>query len=140
MDGLRFECIAGCTNCCRVKGYVYLTEQDVVRAAHFLQMTTDDFEARYVIRTRHVLRFRKPPKEQCHFLNDGGCSIHPVKPTQCRTYPFWPELVEDRRNWEEAAGTCPGIGRGRLIHIGTALERSQEMRTAYPGMYDDTPL
>jgi Fe-S-cluster containining protein len=68
---------------------------------------------------------------------NGGCSIHPAKPTQCRLFPFWPELVENRKDWERAARTCPGIGTGPLIQIGTALETASEMRRAYPAMYDE---
>lgn len=141
MEALRFSCIPGCTNCCRVKGYVYLTEQDVIRAAAYLKLDKEAFEAKYIYQTRHTIRFRKPPVGQCHFLEEGGCSIHPAKPTQCRVYPFWPELVENRHAWEEqSATTCPGIGTGPLIQIGTALERSNEMRSAYPDMYDDSPI
>jgi len=39
MDGLRFTCQPGCTNCCNQQGFVYLTETDLVRAAAFLGMT-----------------------------------------------------------------------------------------------------
>lgn len=136
MRALRFTCQPGCTNCCEVTGYVYLTEQDLLRAARFLRMTPAEFERRYVYRTRHLLRLRKPRGKQCHFL-DGGCAIHPAKPTQCRLFPFWPELVEDRRAWERTGRSCPGIGKGDLIQIGTAVETASEMRTAYPSMYDE---
>ena len=33
MDAIRFTCQAGCTNCCEQKGNVYLTEDDLKRAA-----------------------------------------------------------------------------------------------------------
>jgi Fe-S-cluster containining protein len=134
---LRFECRAGCTKCCEQKGYVYLTPEDLQRAAAFTGMTAKAFEVRYVYRTRNFLRLRKPKGSQCHFLVEGGCSIHPAKPTQCRVFPFWPELVEDRKEWAKAAKYCPGIGMGPLIQIGTALEASREMRTGYPAMYED---
>ena len=39
MSGLRFECQPGCTACCQRKGFVYLTEDDIARAARFLDMT-----------------------------------------------------------------------------------------------------
>ena len=72
----------------------------------------------------------------CHFLHEGGCSIHPAKPTQCRIFPFWPELVESRREWLKVArGYCPGIGKGPLIQIEVAREQAREMRAAYPGIY-----
>jgi Fe-S-cluster containining protein len=137
LDHLRFACQPGCTNCCRQHGYVYLTESDLERAARYLGMAVRHFEKKYVYRTRNLLRLRKPRHSQCHFLLDGGCAIHPAKPTQCRLYPFWPELVEDRGKWREAAVLCPGIGKGQLVQIGTALEVASEMRVAYPAMYAD---
>jgi Fe-S-cluster containining protein len=135
MDGLRFACQPGCTNCCNVRGYVYLTEKDLQNAAAYVGMTAAEFEAKYIYRTRHVLRLRKPPRSQCHFLVESGCSIHAVKPTQCRTFPFWPDLVESRRSWQSAAKFCPGIGTGSLIQIGTAMEIADEMKRAYPTHY-----
>ncbi|MDQ2711336.1 MAG: YkgJ family cysteine cluster protein [Acidobacteriota bacterium] len=116
-------------------GYVYLTEEDLQRAAAYVGMTPEAFEAKYVVRYPTLLRFRKPMNAQCHFLTSAGCSIHAVKPTQCRLYPFWPELVEDRAAWNETAETCPGIRKGELIQIGTALEIASEMKDAYPSMY-----
>ena len=98
-------------------------------------MTTTEFEAKYVYRTKHLIRLRKPQNSQCHFLLEGGCAIHPAKPTQCRLFPFWPEYVEDRQQWQQLGKICPGIGTGELIQIGTALETASEMETAYPAMY-----
>ncbi len=135
MRGLRFECVRGCTRCCEVTGYVYLTEEDLHKAARYLGMTKPAFERKYVYRTRHLLRLRKPRGRQCHFLQDGGCMIHPVKPTQCRLYPFWPELIGSVSAWQGAGKHCPGIGQGPLIQIGTAWETASEMERAYPSMY-----
>ena len=135
MDGVRFTCQPGCTACCDQKGWVYLTESDVIQAAEFTGLSPDEFEARYIYRTRNQIRLRKPPGKQCHFLTGDGCSIHPAKPTQCRTFPYWPELVESRAAWSRTAGYCPGIGKGPLIQIGVAVEMANEMRIAYPGMY-----
>ena len=136
MKALRFECQPGCTNCCRQKGFVYLTETDLTRIAKFLGMPAAEFERRHVYRTRRQLRFRVPRQVQCHFLVDGGCSIHSVKPTQCRIFPFWPELVDDKREWRKTAAWCPGIGKGELVQIETAGVLAQEMREAYPHMYE----
>jgi len=135
MDGLRFTCQPNCSNCCDQQGFVYLSEADLVRAAAFLKMSAADFEAKYIYRTRNLLRLRKPRHKQCHFLLESRCSIHPSKPTQCRAFPFWPELVEDRKSWNETAKYCPGIGTGPLVQIGTALEMASVMHKAYPAMY-----
>ena len=135
MTGLRFECQRGCTNCCQQKGFVYLTEADLARIAQFLEMKPAEFERIYVYRTKHLLRLRMPRHTQCHFLRQGGCSIHAVKPTQCRIFPFWPELVDDKREWRKTAAWCPGIGNGELVQIDKARALAGEMRLAYPGMY-----
>lgn len=136
MDGLRFECIPGCVRCCDTHGYVYLTEEDLRRLAGFLKMPPAEFESQYVYRTRHLLRLRKPRRSQCPFLTGSGCSVHPVKPVQCRTYPFWPELVTHRDIWDyEGKRRCPGINQGPLIQIGAAMEVANEMKTAYPSFY-----
>jgi len=133
--GLRFECQPGCTECCTQRGFVYLAEGDAERIAAFLGMAPAEFERRYVYRTARQSRLRVPRDAQCSFLREGGCSIHPVKPVQCRIFPFWPELVESRREWKKTAGYCPGIGKGPLVQIETAKEQAAEMRRAYPQMY-----
>lgn len=136
MEAIRFACQKGCTNCCDQKGFVYLSEQDVTRAAKFVGLSQKRFESQYIYRTRHQRRFRKPPDKQCPFLEGGGCSIHPAKPTQCRTFPFWPELIDSERSWKGLARFCPGIGKGPLIQIAAAREIADEERRAYPEQYD----
>jgi Fe-S-cluster containining protein len=135
-EGMRFECQPGCTACCTQRGFVYLSEADLDRAAAFLGMSAAAFEHRYVFRTPKRRRLRIPrDSRNCYFLNAGGCSIHPAKPTQCRIFPFWPELVESRREWKKTARYCPGMGKGPLVQIETAQAQAQEMRAAYPEMY-----
>lgn len=132
---IRFACQPGCVRCCDTQGFVYITEDDLRRLADYLGLSAKAFEKEYVVRYRHLLRLRKPRRSQCHFLLSNGCSVHPVKPVQCRTYPFWPELVEDRAAWQAEAKRCPGINKGELIQIGTACETASEMKTAYPALY-----
>ena len=132
---MRFECQPGCAACCEKQGFVYLTEEDIERAAEFLGLSRKKFEKRYIYRTRNTRRLRTPRQGACVFLHDSRCSIHPAKPTQCRIFPFWPELVESTREWQKAAAWCPGIGKGQLVQIETAREQAQEMRAAYPHMY-----
>ncbi|MEO5926175.1 MAG: YkgJ family cysteine cluster protein [Bryobacteraceae bacterium] len=133
---IRFTCQGGCANCCDQDGFVYLSESDVTRAAKFVGLRQKAFEEKYVYRTAHMRRLRKPRDRQCPFLEDKKCSIHPAKPTQCRTFPFWPELIESRKEWARTAKHCPGIGKGPLIQIGSAMEIAEEHRRAYPEDYD----
>ncbi len=106
-----------------------------MRAAAFLRLSVEEFEARYAYRTRKTVRLRKPRSSPCYFLHEDGCAIHPAKPTQCRLFPFWPELLEDPRAWKSTAAWCPGIGRGRVISRESARRRADQMRRAYPHMY-----
>jgi len=133
--GLRFECQPGCTACCEQQGFVYLTQEDVVRAAEFLGITPAAFERKYVYRTRNRMRLRVPRDSTCFFLESSGCAIHPAKPLQCRAFPFWPELLESRREWLKTAQYCPGIGKGPLIQIEFANEQAREMKEGHPATY-----
>jgi len=134
---MRFACQPGCTECCRQKGFVYLTETDLVRAAMYVGMTAAEFERKYIYRTRRRMRLRVAQAAGCPFLLQDRCSIHPAKPTQCRIFPFWPELVESRREWAKTARYCPGLNQGPLVQIEVAREQAQEMRVAYPEMYQE---
>lgn len=112
-----------------------MTNDDIARLSGYLGMSAADFERRYVYRTKNLSRLRVPRHAQCEFLVDGGCSVHEVKPTQCRTFPFWPELLESRREWHKTGKWCPGIGKGELVNIETASAVAEEMRSAYPALY-----
>jgi Fe-S-cluster containining protein len=135
MEAVRFTCQPGCTRCCEQKGFVYITENDLLRLARHLGLSPAQFELQFVYRTKKQLRLRKPRGRQCHFLAGGGCSVHAAKPVQCRLFPFWPDLLGSRREWARTAKWCPGIGQGPLIQIGTALETASEMKRAYPEQY-----
>src|SRR5689334_6149623 len=101
MKPVRFQCQSGCTRCCENKGFVYLSEKDVTRIAEFLKMPQAEFEAKHVYRTAHQRRLRIRRGMSCTFLTKEGCSIHEVKPVQCRAFPFWPELLENKREWSK---------------------------------------
>jgi hypothetical protein len=132
---VRFTCQSGCTKCCDQQGFVYLTEEDIERLASYLNMPAADFEQRYVYRTRRIRRLRVPRHAQCSFLTDGGCGVHPAKPIQCRTFPYWPELLGTARAWHAAGKWCPGIGKGDLVNIELAQKSAEEMKKAHPHLY-----
>ena len=44
-----------------------------------------------------------------------GCTVYPVRPRQCRTWPFWASNVASRAAWERTKKSCPGAGQGDLI-------------------------
>ena len=86
--------------------------------AEYLEVTVKEFFERYTrtVEGRPSLDEIKRSRGQfdCIFLRwdeegKSQCSIYPVRPTQCRTWPFWPENIRSRRDWEAAAKTCPGM-------------------------------
>jgi Fe-S-cluster containining protein len=132
---IRFECQPGCTRCCEEQGFVYLTEDDITRIAAYVGLSAAEFEKRHVFRTKNLRRLRVPRHANCAFLESGGCSIHEVKPMQCRSFPYWPELLASHKAWGEAGKKCPGIGKGGLVNIEMAKAVAEEMRVAHPGLY-----
>ncbi len=96
-------------------------------------MAVRDFEQRFVYRTRNLSRLRMPG--HCPFLSAHGCSVHPAKPTQCRAFPFWPELIEDRKEWDKAAQWCPGLGKGPHAPAEHVRDCARQMRQSYPHTY-----
>lgn len=84
--------------------------RDVARIARHLKLSEDAVRARYLHRRGD--RLLDAPGGRCIFLKDGretACSIYAARPQQCRTWPFWPELLRSPENLREAMRLCPGI-------------------------------
>ena len=50
-------------------------------------------------------------------IPEKGCTIYPVRPPQCRTWPFWDSNVATPEDWERTRGVCPGSGQGEVIPV-----------------------
>lgn len=112
--GLRFEC-QRCGACCRGEpGYVWVRGNEIRAIARFLRLPVGDFARRYVREALGAYSLVELPNGDCVFWSPEGCRIYPVRPTQCRTFPFWQEYVQSPRGWRRAARRCPGVNRGRL--------------------------
>lgn len=118
-DGLRFRCTA-CGECCTGEpGYVYVTSSDVARMAKHKGMTPDAFARLYVRRVGDRLSLKEKANGDCAMLEGRKCSVYSVKPTPCSTFPFWPEVLDSRKTWDETAKRCPGM------NVGDAYERAE---------------
>ena len=121
---LRFECTS-CGKCCRVRGeyaFVYLNRQEEEALAGLLAITVRSFRRRHTWVDEEGFRQLIFRGDKCTFLDDvtQQCSVYQARPTQCRTFPFWGEMVNGSRFTKEASDLCEGIGRGRLYSIGEA--------------------
>lgn len=109
-DGLRFEC-TGCGQCCTgFPGYIWVDEQEIQNIASFLNLSVKEFSNRYLRYVNGRLSLLElPTNYDCIFLKDKKCQIYPVRPTQCRTFPWWPKNLKSKAEWQNAARSCEGI-------------------------------
>ncbi|MEM6531181.1 MAG: YkgJ family cysteine cluster protein [Myxococcota bacterium] len=114
-DGIRFECQQS-GKCCTSRGsygFVYVTLADRRRLATHFGINTSAFTRRYCSKTHDQFHLNNPELD-CGFLVGKGCSVYEARPTQCRTWPFWPENMNPRAWRNEVEAFCPGAGKGRL--------------------------
>lgn len=116
--GLHFGCMQ-CGNCCSgpAEGYIWVAVPEIRLIAQFLNITTRELKKKFLRR----VGFRRSIIENtetydCIFLRENGkgktCSIYPVRPSQCRTWPFWPYNLASPCDWNITGQKCPGINRG----------------------------
>lgn len=117
-EGVRFEC-TGSGKCCTSHGefgFVYLNLEDRQRFARHLKMRTSDFTRKYCEKTGGIWHLKEDPKNpDCLFLKGKSCSVYEARPTQCRTWPFWPEVMNAKSWAKDVKSFCPGVGRGSVI-------------------------
>ena len=111
-DGLSFRCTR-CGDCCRGEGYVWVEGEEIDAIARYLDLDRGDFGRRYLRRVGAQPSLVDAPSGDCVFWEEGrGCTIYPVRPSQCRTFPFWGRHIETPQAWEAVTRSCPGAGEG----------------------------
>ncbi len=129
-EGVRFAC-QGSGKCCvshGAYGYVYVTLDDRRRLAAELGMPTREFTRRYC-RKQNDQFLLDDPGPECRFLDGHRCSVYEARPTQCRTWPFWPENMRPRA-WSRVAAFCPGVGQGEVVPAETIASILKTQRRA----------
>jgi uncharacterized protein len=114
----RFAC-TGCGGCCTGRGayYVAAAPEEQRRIQRYLGVSWRWFRRRYVTRDADGVESLRWERDRCVFLDDDRrCRVYPVRPAQCRGYPFWPELASDAA-WRRESRRCEGIGRGAVIPL-----------------------
>lgn len=56
------------------------------------------------------------------------CSIYPVRPTQCRNWPFWLSNLETPDAWTDTQTECPGAGKGPVVSLEVIQSKLAEDR------------
>lgn len=114
-SGLRFSCTR-CGSCCTGDpGHVWVAPDDEERIARHLGLDAAELARRYVRQVGERRSLVERGSGDCVFLTaERGCLIHPVKPRQCVTFPFWPRVIEKEEHWRRRAAHCPGMGHGAV--------------------------
>ncbi|MCG8481108.1 MAG: YkgJ family cysteine cluster protein, partial [Spirochaetales bacterium] len=119
-------------------GYVFLSEDDLARLLEFTDLTRDEFIARYAawapFGVEDHLSLTERDNKDCVFWTDGGCSVYPSRPLQCRTYPFWSHIVDSEEHWMREAAECPGVDIGPR-HGGEDISAALRARRAAPPVH-----
>ncbi len=113
-DGLCFECTQ-CGNCCTGDpGHVWVDDDELRRIAEHLGKSIGEMRLMHTKRLGRRTSLIEFANGDCTFF-DGAtrrCTIYPVRPKQCRTWPFWNSNLESPEAWADVQTTCPGAGRG----------------------------
>lgn len=128
-DGLQFTCTM-CGKCCTGEpGYVWVTDAELAALAAFLGEPEDQVRAVHTRRARGRRTLREKANGDCVFYDRRkGCTVYPVRPIQCRTWPFWESNVESPEAWERTTQICPGSGEGELIPVEEISRRVRAIR------------
>lgn len=82
-------------------------------------MPVEEFRNHYVraIADRYSLVERA--NGDCVFLHPKTrrCVVYPVRPRQCRSWPFWVANLRTPADWEYVCRICPGSGQGPLFGL-----------------------
>ena len=116
-DGLSFRCTQ-CGNCCGgAPGYVWVSDQEIADLAQSVGLDEDSFRRRYTQRVgKRGITLRDQGRKGRYFCifydQQRGCTVYEQRPKQCRTWPFWHNVVADEASWEAESAACPGMNTG----------------------------
>ncbi len=117
--GLAFECTQ-CGNCCTGSpGFVWVNEEEIRAIAEYRQATYGEILLEHTRIALGSRTLKDYPNGDCTFFDPATrrCTIYPVRPRQCRTWPFWNSHLENPTAWAGLKATCPGIDKGAFVPL-----------------------
>jgi uncharacterized protein len=116
-DGLQFSCTE-CGNCCTgPPGYVWVSQEEIRMLSQFVGRKDGRLGEDQLRQVGDRFSLTERDNGDCVFLQhlpsgQRVCEVYPVRPLQCRTWPFWHSNLQSQRSWDQAGRMCPGINRG----------------------------
>ncbi len=128
-DGLNFTCTQ-CGHCCTgAPGFVWVTDDEIAAIAKSRGEPLREFIPLYTRKVRGNVTLKERANGDCTFWDTArGCTIYKVRPTQCRTWPFWESNLETPEAWDRTTKICPGSGEGELIPVEEITRRLKAVK------------
>lgn len=118
-DGLKFTCTQ-CGNCCTgAEGVVWVNPEEIKAIAEYIGKSIGEMRQEHTHLVGRRVSLKEFANGDCTFF-DGqtrGCTIYPVRPRQCRTWPFWDSNLETPETWKSIQPGCPGAGHGNFFSL-----------------------
>ena len=98
---------------------VVVDDQEIEEIAEYLGKSSSQVRSDHVRPVGKGLSLTEHEDGDCTFL-DGKtrrCLIYPVRPRQCRSWPFWKSNLKSPAAWRETERVCPGAGIGELANL-----------------------
>lgn len=97
--------------CTGESGYIYVTQEEIVKISTLLNLEVSDFMAKYLFKNGYkysIKEVKYSDSYECAFYSraTNGCSIYDARPLQCKTFPFWDYF---KTRVDELKLECPGI-------------------------------
>mmetsp|Transcript_30662 Transcript_30662/g.99717 ORF Transcript_30662/g.99717 Transcript_30662/m.99717 type:complete len:496 (-) Transcript_30662:393-1880(-) len=148
-DGLKFSCTS-CGKCCSAlpgapAARVWVTAEEITRLAVHEGVAAEQLlEEATIVADGRLALARSKDGASCIFLEGRKCRVHAARPTQCHTYPFWPQTVATPVDWESTAFVCEGINADQATTVSAEeittecvveeLSRAGELGGTYPAI------
>ncbi|SMC51832.1 hypothetical protein SAMN02746065_103183 [Desulfocicer vacuolatum DSM 3385] len=99
------------SRCCRgASGNVWVTSREMAAICEFCGINIIDGLETYFVKRHNRFSVREKVRQgewQCVFLDSlSRCTVYPVRPLQCRQFPFWSHFKADISGLKEE---CPGV-------------------------------
>jgi hypothetical protein len=116
-DGFNYSFDALACSTCQAKcctgesGYIHVNASEMESISNFLDLSIEEFAQNYLFKNgyKYSIKERKfNDSYECAFYDraSNGCVIYEVRPTQCRTFPFWDYF---KTRVDELKLECPGV-------------------------------
>jgi Fe-S-cluster containining protein len=103
------SCDAQC--CSGESGEILFSKTELSAISDYLQISTNEFLQNYCRKEGYrysIKELKIGGQYLCIFLEKNRCQIYPVRPTQCRTFPFW-DRFSGSTDLKELKRECIGV-------------------------------